>query len=379
MNILVQMGNLGSSVLLNLINPLAQTDSAENIMLVCRRPGPVIPKVKYYCPPIITTRFSLLAVFYEFITLFILAIFRRPDFLLGYLLFPHGLLTFIVAKLTGRPVILSLIAGPVELYAIGSPLGVEFTKPIPWLGRIFLQMLKNCHAIVTTGSFTKDFLIKQGIKRDIIFPMINPPASSMVYAADIHKEYDVVLVGRLTSVKHVEVLLRAAAKAKEHHRDIKVCIVGDGPRKPELIKLTVELQLNDNVEFVGWQKDVGHYYNRSKIFVLTSEREGFPNVFLEAMMYGLPSIVSNCGDITDLARDNYTCILIQRYSDYFGFADAITRLLADDVLYHRLSKNSLHTMGCLSPQEITQQWELILDRGIQKLNVKHGGVKRNLY
>ena len=93
---------------------------------------------------------------------------------------------------------------------------------------------------------------------------------------------------------------------------------------------------------------------------MTSEREGLPNVFLEAIALGIPSVVTNCGDITDIARDGFNCIVIQRYDDYEGFAVAITRLLEDRQLSRKLSHNALETAKDLSLQRATKQWEEIL-------------------
>ena len=362
MKVLAQVGNLGGSIIDHLMRPLAQAENAEKVLLICHRPGPEIPKLEYHCPPKFTSRFAPAAIVYEFFTLLYLSIFKRPSRILGCRLFPHGLLSFIVAKLSRRPLFVFLIGGPAELYGIGDRRQVEFTKPLPWLGRIFLKMLKQSNAIITTGSFTKDFLIRQGVERDKIYPIINPPNDSRVHPMEVPKIYDVVSVGRLSPEKHIEVLLNAASRVRERFRDIKVCIVGDGPCRIELEKLADELGLNDNIDFVGYQKDVAYYYNSSKIFVHTSEREGFPNVFLEAMICGIPSVVSNCGDITDIARDGFNSIVVQRYNDYEGFAEAITRLLGDKEFYHKLSQNALNTTTSLSVEEVAGKWELILGK-----------------
>jgi glycosyltransferase involved in cell wall biosynthesis len=360
--ILIQFGNKGNSVTDHLIRPLALADNIENIMLVCRYPGPMIPKVKYYAPPLFIAKHGVIAILYEFIILLFIAIFNRPDVIMGYLLRLHGLMAFIVAKLTGKPVIISLIAGPFELYSLGgAALGIDYTKPVPWFGKIFLSILKRSAAIITTGSITKNFLIGQGLKGDNIYPMINPPNNCKYFPMKLVRRYDVIAVGGLISLKHIEILLRAVAKVKESHGDIKVCVVGDGSCKSVLLSFADSLNIKANVDFVGCQKDVSYYLNSSKIFVHTSEREGFPNVFLEAMMCGLPSIVSNCGDITDMAREGFNAIVIKRYYDYEGFARAINRLIEDKEFYDTLAMNALNTVKELSVERIALEWKLILD------------------
>jgi len=364
MKVLVQAGNLGSSVIERLIHPIARAENVSRILLVCRHPGPKIPKVEYHSTPEFISRVAPFAIVYEFFTLLYLSISRKPKCILGYRLFPHGLMAFIVAKLTGKPVIISLIAGPVELYAIGSPLGVDLTKPLPRLNRILLNVLKYSDAVITTGSFTKNFLVRQGVEESKIYPLIsiNPPSDSRVQPMELPKLYDVVLIARLAPIKHIEVLLRVASIVKERYGNIKVCIVGDGPCRGELEKLANELELDNNVDFVGFQRDVAHYYNSAKIFVLTSEREGSPTAFLEAMICGLPCIVSNCGDITDIAQDGFNSLVIEKYDDHEGFAQAIIRLLEDEELYRSLANNALETAKALPMDKTTQAWKSLLDR-----------------
>jgi len=89
-----------------------------------------------------------------------------------------------------------------------------------------------------------------------------------------------------------------------------------------------------------------------------------PNKLFEAMMCGIPSIVSNCGDIIDIARDGFNCIVIERYDDVEGFADAIIRLLQDKELYHKISQNALETARTISVDRVAQDWKNIFEEGL---------------
>jgi len=360
LKILVQVGNLPGVNIDHHIRPLSQLPIVTDISVVCRNPGPAISKVQYHCPPRIIARFAPIAIVWEFFTLLRLSLLAKPRCILGYLLFPHGLMAFVVAKVTGRRAIPSLIAGPVELYGGGTVRGIQFTRRLPRLGVALLKMLKHSAAVITIGSFTKAFLVGQGVEEARVYPVIGPPIPSRLRPMQSRKVYDVVSVGRLVPVKHVEVLLRATSVVKRSRSDVRVCIVGDGPCKTELLELAHELGLDDNVDFVGFQQDVVYYYSSSRVFALTSEREGLPIVFLEAIALGIPSVVTNCGDITDIARDGFNCLVIQRYDDYEGFAVAINRLLEDEQLSRKLSLNALEAAKGLSLQRATKQWEEIL-------------------
>jgi glycosyltransferase involved in cell wall biosynthesis len=362
MKIFIQFGNKGASLFDHLIGPLSGVNDLTKIIVVCRYPGPAIPKVEYRCPPGFVRKFAFIAAVYEFIDLFFLALFSGPGYMVGYLLNPHGIIAFIVGKLTGKPIIVSLIAGPFELYSRRRPLGVDFTKPLPWSGRLLLKLIKNSDAVITTGSFTRNFLLKHGIEESRIYPMINPPNKSRFRFSDVPKTFDVISVGRLVPVKHHEIMIRVISMVKGKYPNIKAGIVGDGPFKDELIKLAHGLGLKENMVFTGFQKDITYLYNSSRVFMLTSEREGFPNVVLEAMMCGLPCVVSNCGDIIDVVRNGNNSFVIEDFNDIEGFARAIVSLLENKELYHEISQNALKTAKSLSAGEITNQWELIFKR-----------------
>ena len=359
MKILVNM-KLGNGPLEYHIRPITQLEGVEEIFIVRDYPGPDLPKVTYHCPPRRISKLAIFATVYKLFTLIYLSLFRKPDLVHAYLLFPHGVLAYMSAKLTGRPVGISLLAGPVELHAIGSPLGVKFTDPLPWFGKVFVNILKNCNVVTTTGSYTRDFLTSKGISQNRIHVLPHSVSELMFHPTDTPKDYDIISVGRLAQVKHVEVVLRAISIISERYKKVKASIVGDGPCRTYLEKLVVELGISDNVEFSGFRKNVADYYNAGRVFVLTSEREGFPFSFVEAMRCGIPSVVSNCGDIIDIARDGLNAIVIQNYDDIEGFADAILRLLEDKELHHRLSRNALETVKELSVESIAREWGKLL-------------------
>lgn len=107
---------------------------------------------------------------------------------------------------------------------------------------------------------------------------------------------DIIYVGRLISHKNVNILLKALLIIKEKIPDVSCCIIGDGPDMEKLKKLSKKLRLSGNTKFHGFienDDDVYSHMKSSKIFVLPSIREGFPNTILEANVSGLPAIIIN--------------------------------------------------------------------------------------
>lgn len=120
---------------------------------------------------------------------------------------------------------------------------------------------------------------------------------------------DIIFAGRLIKEKNVDFLIEAVSIIKERIPDIKCFIVGDGPERAKLEKLTEKLCVQENVIFKGFVEDHDDlitYMKSSKVFVLPSEREGFGIVVLEANACGLPVITVNhkMNAASDLIIDN---------------------------------------------------------------------------
>lgn len=362
MKILVNM-KLNDPLVATLLEPVAMVSRVDKILVVRDYAGPPLPKVRYYCPPKFVAKLSIVSAIYKFVLLVCLSLLKKPEYVHSFLLFPHGVIAFVAAKLTKRLVGISLIAGAVELYSIGSPLGTDFSRPLPWLGRLFLRILKHCDIVAVGTSSVKDFLIKHGIDEKKVMFSLPVVSNSRCRPMDIPKQYDVISVGRLALVKHIEVVLEAISRVKQRgYEDIKVGIVGDGPCMGVLQQLKDVLGLSDNVEFVGFQSDVQYYFNSARMFILTSERDGGPVALREAMECGVPSIVSNCGIVPDMLTDGFDAIVVDRFDDSNAFADAIIRLVEDDEFRNRLSQNILSTARANGVEKEIQRWEAIFDR-----------------
>jgi len=362
MKILIQMGNKGDSIIDHSISPLARVKDVSQIMLVARKPGPPIAKVRYHCPPGLLRKVPVLAAISEFFILTTLAVIKNPRIIAGYLLFPHGLFAFLAAKITGKPVIASLIAGPVELYSAGSPPDYNPAEEIGIYGKIMLAVLKHTDAIITKGTVTQRFLTERGVPADKIFPLIPCPNTSRFYPTAADKEYDMIFVGRLTRVKNVSTVLAATAEVKKESPAIRLCIVGEGHCRTRLEEEARRLGIEHNVIFAGFQRDIPAWLNRSRILILASQREGFPNVYLEALFCSVSAVVSDCGDITDIAKDGYNAFVIKDCNDHIAFASTIVKLLKDEELYKQMVKNAGSTAQALKPDDNTATWEKIIKK-----------------
>ncbi|PTX17982.1 N-acetyl-alpha-D-glucosaminyl L-malate synthase BshA [Pontibacter mucosus] len=106
-------------------------------------------------------------------------------------------------------------------------------------------------------------------------------------------------------VKRVEDVIRIFAKVREQIPS-RLLLVGDGPDRPKMEKLCRELQIYNDVRFLGKQEAVEEVLSISDLFLMPSEKESFGLAALEAMACEVPVISSNAGGIPELNINGVT-------------------------------------------------------------------------
>lgn len=100
-------------------------------------------------------------------------------------------------------------------------------------------------------------------------------------------------VGRLGPQKNFALLIRSFAKLRRH-REARLVLLGDGSRRSELETLTCELNVQEKVEFLGFERNPYKYMANASLFVLSSKFEGFGIVIVEALACGCPVVSTDC-------------------------------------------------------------------------------------
>ena len=195
-------------------------------------------------------------------------------------------------------------------------------------------------------------------------------------------------MGRLTEQKGQWHLIRAMSEVVKTVTDAKLYILGQGKLKDELVKLTLDLGLTDNVEFLGFVEAPHSYILNSKVFVFPSLYEGLGNVLLEAMSCGVPCISSDCmsgpreilapgtavkGSLESVEYAEYGILVSVGDNEHFNAAEpltaaemqlasAIISMLTDKEMRDRYVEKSLKRSSDFSPEIITEQWSDIIDK-----------------
>ena len=119
-----------------------------------------------------------------------------------------------------------------------------------------------------------------------------------------------ICVGRLVEIKGHEVLIEAFSKLKNRD-NIRLLIVGDGPRRSFIKEKISSYKLKETVKLLGTRHDVPELLKISDCFVLSSHSEGLSCSIIEATAVGLPVVATDVGGNYELIRDSVSGYLVQ--------------------------------------------------------------------
>ena len=172
--------------------------------------------------------------------------------------------------------------------------------------------------------------------------------------SDTHR--GVAAVGRLSPQKNHAMLIRTYAALGDV--DEPLTIYGEGPLREELEALVKELGLEGRVFLPGQSADISRDIKGAKLFVLSSDYEGMPNVLLEAMALGLPCIATDCpcGGPASVIEDGVSGMLIP-VGDEKALTEKMRLLLSSDEARVMLGQNAKTAAEAFRPEAVFRQWK----------------------
>jgi glycosyltransferase involved in cell wall biosynthesis len=136
-------------------------------------------------------------------------------------------------------------------------------------------------------------------------------------------------VGRYVPQKSQRTIVEAAPKIIETFPAAEIILVGWGENESDLIELTSDLGVSDNVTITGKVPSVHEYYDLADVFVMASVFEGFGLTAVEAMAAKLPVIATDVTGLREVVADEETGYLIPKEAPT-RLAEAVTRLMSSE-------------------------------------------------
>jgi glycosyltransferase involved in cell wall biosynthesis len=198
--------------------------------------------------------------------------------------------------------------------------------------RIFLVWSLNRFELITTPSAElARFIESWGVKRPI---EVIPNGISCHLMQKKKSDNSVVSVSRLVSWKNIDLLIQACAET-----NLFLKVIGEGPERVRLEATAKEF--GADVKFLGELESRGvvQVLSESGIFALISDYEGLSFALLEAMMVGIPVVVSSNAGNTQVIQNEVNGLVVS-IGNLDQTKQALSRLISDNHLKESLSKNA---------------------------------------
>jgi len=174
-------------------------------------------------------------------------------------------------------------------------------------------------------------------------------------------------VGRLSAEKGFHLLLEAFSRVRQELKlDAELWIVGEGTEEQRLQHLVEELGLCGHAKLLGFRKDTIDLFHAMDLFVLSSIREGLPNVVLEAMALEVPVLSTKVAGVPTLIKDRENGLLVDTGS-MEALLNGLREVLKDEVVRSRYAAAGRRTIEdsfsfALRMQRVKQVYDKVLAR-----------------
>ena len=181
-----------------------------------------------------------------------------------------------------------------------------------------------------------------------------------------YEENDFILfyAAELNENKHQDLLIKVINILKDKIPSIKLLLAGTGKLENQYKELVKDLDINSNVEFLGYRSDISKLLMLSDIAVASSRREGLPVNIIEAMATGLPLVVTNVRGHRDLVNNDENGYMI-KIDSIEEFSDIIQEIYKDEKLRNRLGGKGIELVQKYSLENVLEEMKHIYNKQIK--------------
>lgn len=169
-------------------------------------------------------------------------------------------------------------------------------------------------------------------------------------------------IAEFTPRKRHQDLLTAMAKADTPQ--IHLALAGSGKLQPAMTALAQKLNIEQQVHFLGYRRDIPALIQAAEAVILVSQQEGLPRSIMEAMCLATPVIGSNIRGTQDLLADG--CGLIVPLGDTDALATAIKQIESNPQSLQAIAQKAQAKIKDYDIQAIIQQYEAIFSLALDK-------------
>lgn len=245
--------------------------------------------------------------------------------------------------------------------------------------RVFKKIVQSADMIVAISDHLKKIAIKNGFNakkihiipngvdiagfgHDFSYGELSELSDQLGIKPD---EKVIITASRLTYKNAIDDLIKAMAILEKSDRvnKYKLVVVGDGEDKKKLTELARNLNIEDNIVFVGSieHRRLPKYLRIADVFVRPSRSEGLGSAFLESMAAGTPIIGTPVGGIPDFLQDGETGLFCN-IGDPRSIAEKVELMVNDNELQNHIIKEGYKMVAAnYDWKKIAGDYRLVFD------------------
>jgi len=293
----------------------------------------------------------------------------RPD-----ILHPHDYKTNVLAVLLARMFRVKLVTTLHGYVTIGGRLD--------WYYRLDRWAIRRMDHVIVVSDDLLDVIRDIGVPAERVSLIENaidaaeyrrrgPAAAAKARLGVPPGRFVIGAVGRLAPEKGFDNLIRAVARLVSDHWDIELWIAGEGDERERLLALASELNLGERVRLLGQRSDLVELYQAFDVFVLSSLREGLPNVVLEALAVEVPVVATSVAGVPRVLENGQNGFIV-RSGTPEELSGAISLLLDDEQLCERFAQAGRRTVEerysfRVRMDKVKQVYDAVLGRAVETL------------
>lgn len=271
---------------------------------------------------------------------------------------PDAVVTFLFNM--EAPTILAGLAAHTNVIASVRNSASRYPKPQRLFRRFFYPKIKG---VVFQSKLVQNFTDYKQLTNSVVImnPLPVEIGNKMEPVQYEDRKNYIINVGRLDHQKNQKMLIDAFKMIEADFPDFKLLIFGEGGMRKELENYIESNNMANRIHLMGEVREATKKYRDAKLFVLSSDYEGFPNALAEAMIYGIPSISTDfdSGVASELIREGENGWLVD-VGDTQKLAQKMRAALAMGEDINRIAEKGTDLFEILNSNVICKEWEQFL-------------------
>lgn len=209
-------------------------------------------------------------------------------------------------------------------------------------------------------SFQRKFKLRKNIR--VIYYGLDQTHLTTRIGRKKQSENIILSIGRLDVQKDFLTLIRSFHLLNQKFGKTMLWIVGDGPQKGEIEQLISELKLNKKIKILGWRQNIYPFLKKAKVFVLSTNREGFGYVIIEAMSQGIPIIATNVNYGPAEILDNGKYGILVDKNDPLSLSRSMLKLMTNKRYYDSFKEKAKERSKFFSEEKMLRSYAVLINK-----------------